>query len=379
MHIGIDAFEANIKDKVGMGNYADNLIRAIADIDTQHSYSLYLRRPRRTEFEVGKENFHYVSLRSFSPRTFWTQCRLPLELFCSRPHVLHIPAGQKIPWYRPCPTIVTIHDLAFLKFKDYFQRGVRWRSTFFTEHAARHADRIIAISQATKNDIIEAYHINEQRVDVIYHGVGKEFRPVEKNARVDSIKAKYAIQYPYVLFIGVLQPRKNISRLIRAFSRILPRYQGKLQLVIAGNKGWLYEDIFRTVRACNIEDRVVFTGYVPKGEVMLLLNGACLFVLPSLYEGFGMPLLEAMACGTPVITSNISSMPEVVGEAGLLCDPYDEDAIAGRMNDVLAHGTLRDELSRKGLQRAKCFSWKRAAEKTKALYETMGQTGSRVK
>ncbi|MBI4846723.1 MAG: glycosyltransferase family 4 protein [Candidatus Omnitrophica bacterium] len=372
MRIAIDAFETNYRTKVGMGIYVDNLLRSLAQIDTANEYFLYAQNPLVFVPELLNAKFHYRSLRNIgSCRSFWVQCRLPVELFHKRPDVLHIPAGQKIPFFRLCPTLVTIHDVAFLKFKEYFSFGLGLRSEMFTRYAAKHADKIIAISESTKKDIMHYYNISEDRIEVVYHGVNSIFHPIEDKSLLFSVKEKYKINGHYVLFTGVLQPRKNIPRLIRAFRHVLNVFNGRVSLVISGQKGWMYKEIFETTKREGVSEKVIFTGYVPQQELVLLMNAAELLILPSLYEGFGMPLLEAMSCGAPVICSNVSSMPEVVADAGLCCDPYSEDSIAQTMLLILKNENLKKELSSRGRIRAKLFSWEKAAARTLAIYEAL--------
>lgn len=369
MKIAIDAFEANFGERVGIGNYVYNLVKNLARIDPRNNYTLYLKSPISKEFYFEQDNFRFRPLQSLTYRTFWTQLRLPVELFSHRPEILHVPAGQKIPPYRPCKTIVTIHDIAFLTFKNYFHPSIRWRSIKFTRYAVRHADKIIAISESTKKDILNFYGVKPDRVVVIYHGVEDIYRPINDVDQINKSRGKYNLGSNYMLFVGVLQPRKNIPRLIRAFNSFIKNKKKDCQLVIAGKKGWLYDDIFHTTKILKIEDRVIFPGYVPIEDMPALMSGARLLVLPSLYEGFGIPLLEAMACGTPVIASNVSSIPEVVGDAGLLFDPYNEEEIAQAMFDVLSNESLRSEMIKKGLERAKLFSWEKAARQTLSVYE----------
>lgn len=373
MNIAIDAFEANLNKKVGMGNYVDNLIQALARIDSENDYTLYVKKGSNETGNLNQENFKYKKLTSPMIRSYWSQCRLPIEILLNRPDILHIPTGHKIPFNCPKNTVVTIHDLAFIKFPKYFESNVKWRSLQFTRHAILKAKKIIAISQSTKNDILKYYKVDELKVEVIYHGVEDIFKPIEDTSKIDLVCKKYGINLPFVLFVGVLQPRKNITRLIWAFKKMLNSCNLKMQLVIAGNKGWMYEDIFKTVKQAGIEDRVVFTGYALKQDVIWLLNGAKVFVLPSLYEGFGMPVLEAMACGVPVVTSNVSSMPEIAGDAALLVDPYSVDEISRALIDVINKPQLADELVKKGLKRVKSFTWEKAARQTLKVYESMNE------
>jgi glycosyltransferase involved in cell wall biosynthesis len=373
MQIAIDALEVSLNKRVGMGNYADNLIRSLALIDQNNNYTLYVNRLQNEYDLIKQENFKYKKLNSPLIRSFWSQCRLPLELMFKKPDILHLPTGHKVPFNCPAHTLVTIHDLAFVKFPQYFENSVKWRCLRFTEHAIAKAEKIIAISESTKKDILEYYKVDPRKVEVIYHGVDAEFKQIKNKPMIDAVCLKYGINSPFVLFVGVLQPRKNISRLIRAFKQVL-NYRRDLQLVIAGNKGWMYEEIFNTLKQSGIAERVVFTGYVEKPDVVCLLNAAKVFVLPSLYEGFGMPILEAMACGVPVVSSNVSSMPEIVNDAGILVDPYNEDAIAQALLDIISNPQLADQLIARGLKIVQNFTWEKTARKTLKLYETMIKT-----
>lgn len=371
MKIAIDAFEANLNNKVGMGNYADNLIRALALIDSKNAYTLYVKNLSVLNNYIQKTNFKYKKLTSPLIRSFWSQCRIPLELMLKKPDILHLPTGHKVPFNCPRHTVVTIHDLAFIEFPGYFEESVKWRCLRFTKHAILKAQRIIAISESTKKDILNYYNVDEQKVEVIYHGVEDVFKPIQDKQSIDLVCKKYGINFPFILFIGVLQPRKNISRLILAFKQVLDSGKGNMQLVIAGNKGWMYEDIFNTAQQAGITDRIIFTGYTPKSDVICLLNAAKVFVLPSLSEGFGLPILEAMACGVPVVSSNVSSMSEIVKDAGILVDPYNKHDIAQALLDIINNRQLADNLIKKGFKVAQSFTWEKTARKTLKLYESM--------
>jgi glycosyltransferase involved in cell wall biosynthesis len=371
IRIAIDALESTLNNKVGMGHYCCNLIKALSLADFNNQYSLYVKKSRDFDLTAANPNFKYVQLGSPLIRSFWSQIRLPLELVFSRPDILHVPTGHKLPFNCPKKSIVTIHDLAFLKFPQYFRSGTRQRSAFFTKDAVLRAKKIIAISQSTKKDILDFYGVDDKKVEVVYHGVDRSFFQKPEKDEEQAVLNKFSINMPFILYVGVLQPRKNISRMILAFKQILSRFKGNLQLVIAGNKGWMYEEIFNTVKQAGIEDRVVFTGYVSVEEVISLLHKARIFVLVSLYEGFGLPLVEAMAAQVPIISSNVSSIPEVVGQAGLLVDPYDQDQIAGAMLDILENPSLAVDLIEKANKRVKDFSWQQAASKTLEIYESV--------
>jgi len=371
MNIAIDALEVNLNNKVGMGNYADNLIRSLALIDSKNDYTFYVNNLVDKDNQIKKNNFKYRKLASPTIRSFWSQCRIPLELIKNKPDLLHVPTGHKIPFNSPQHTVVTIHDLAFNKFPEYFEKSVRLRSQYFTRHAVLKAEKIIAISESTKKDIIEHYNIDAEKIEVIYHGVEPVFKSGIDKQRTEDVCSKYGINSLFVLFVGVLQPRKNISQLVSAFKQVLKSGHENMQLVIAGGKGWMYDQIFNDAKLSGISEKIVFTDYTSKQDVICLLNAAKVFVLPSLYEGFGLPILEAMACGTPVIASNVSSMQEIVQDAGILIDPYNQQEITQAILDILNNQNLADELTTKGLKLAESFTWEKTAKKTLDLYLSM--------
>jgi glycosyltransferase involved in cell wall biosynthesis len=222
---------------------------------------------------------------------------------------------------------------------------------------------------ATKCDLIERYGTEPDKITVVYPGYDEAtFQPVRDEEVIEAVKARYGIAGDYILFVGTLQPRKNLIRLVKAFADCRSPI-ADCRLVIAGKKGWLYQEIFRRVEELGLEKKVVFTGYVPEGDLPALLSGAHLFVFPSLYEGFGLPVLEAMACGTPVVCSNASSLPEVAGDAALMVDPLDVEGLATAMERVLSDEELRAELTERGFKQARKFSWERCARETLAVLE----------
>ena len=228
-------------------------------------------------------------------------------------------------------------------------------------------DKIIAISENTKNDLINLYRIAPERIKVIYVAADEVYRPMENPERTAHIRQKYTLPDRFILFVGVIEPRKNIVRLIKAYNQIKGKIQQKL--IIVGKKGWLYEDVFKTVDRLSLNQDVNFLGYVPKEDLAFLYTACDLFIYPSLYEGFGLPPLEAMACGAPVISSNTSSLPEVVGDAGILVTPTSTEELSAAMYKVLTDENLRNEMKLKGLERAKLFSWKKTAQETIKIYE----------
>jgi glycosyltransferase involved in cell wall biosynthesis len=238
------------------------------------------------------------------------------------------------------------------------------------------ADLILADSENTKDDLVELLGVPRSKVKVIYPGVDERFRPIKDELALNDVRERYELPSRFILSLGTLEPRKNLVRLIEAFSLLsllspFPFPFSPLSLVIAGGKGWLYEDIFRKVEELGLGERVVFTGFVSDADLPVIYNLAELFVFPSLYEGFGLPVLEAMACGTPVVTSNSSSLPEVVGEAGLMVDPMDVEGLAEAMWRALSDHPLRERMIRSGMRRARGFTWEKSAEELLSLYKEL--------
>jgi glycosyltransferase involved in cell wall biosynthesis len=265
-------------------------------------------------------------------------------------------------------TIVTIHDLSFVRYPDLVMPGMETHLNKWVPHSVRQADHVIAVSKATSQDLIELYQTPPEKITTLYHGATPGFKPVVDPNALAIVRQKYGLEdKPFVLSISTIQPRKNYRRLIQAFAQI----DSPVMLVIGGSKGWHYQDIFAEVDKLGLEKRILFPGFVADTDLPALYSAASLFVYPSLYEGFGLPLLEAMACGTPVVTSNQSSLPEVVGEAGLLIDPYDVDALAAAMRQVLADTSLQQKLSQAGQIQAKKFTWEGMAAKLLKLYQTL--------
>lgn len=354
--IGIDANEANlIPDRVGSNKFAFNILFALSKLDTDNNFTVYLSTPPLEDLPKARGNWNY---RVIPPPKFWTQWRLPLDLYIHnpRPNVL-LSLGHYAPRFSPIKTVVSIMDLGYLIYPEQLTKRDLWQLKNWTSYSIKSAAHIITISEHTKKDIIKFYKVDPSRISVIYPGYDSSiFRPISDQEKIKGILTKYSINKPYLVFVGALKPNKNLERLIEAFNKLR---QEDLDLVIVGKKGWLYDSIFRTVSKLGIEKRVIFTGFVPDEELPYLLNGAKLFVFPSLYEGFGMPVVEAMACGTPVLTSNVGSLPEVLDNCGLIADPYSIDSIALGIVKGLKRSSYYTE---KGLKRAKLFSWEKSAK-----------------
>ncbi len=310
--------------------------------------------------------FSRLPTRRPAVRILWEQLWLPLALGREGADVLH-----SLAYVQPlaCPTrsVVTVHDLSFLLYPGNFNRANRLYLRAFSRLSAARADRVIAVSANTKRDVVRLLGVEAAKVAVVHHGIEECFRPFADRAAVEAFRRRRGLPERFVLFVGTIEPRKNLETLVEAFAR-LRRAGLPHKLVVAGAKGWQWQPVFAAVERLGLEGEVAFPGYVPYDEQPLWYNSADLFVYPSLYEGFGFPPLEAMACGTPVIASRTSALPEVVGEAGLLVDPLDAEALAEALRRALSDRDLSQQLSERGLARARGFTWREAARRTAAVY-----------
>ena len=381
MLLGIDASRAFKNLRTGTENYSYHLISEFAKIKTPDTFRLYLR-----ENHPKKWPANFESKIIFWPR-LWTQAGLAFECFKSPPDVLFIPA-HTLPVVRrsKLKTVVTIHDLGAQFLPQYHTFPQKIYLNWSTNFAVKFATRIIAVSLATKKDLIEKLGAEEERIEVVYEGVDhQKFKVQSSKFKIEKALKKYQIKSPYLLFVGTIQPRKNVGRLIEAFAQVLkvtngtkgPSGRKGIELVLAGAKGWLADEVYQLPKKLGVEKQIKFLGYVDEGDLPLLYNGALVFVLPSLVEGFGLPPLEAMACGCPTIVSQVSSLPEVAGEAGILIDPESVDSIAQGIKTVLDYYTSKPDqyqkLRQKGLAQAKKFSWEKCARETLAVLEKIGR------
>jgi len=375
MRIGIDASRITREQRTGTEGYALSLIRTLLELDDRNEYILYFNRPPQPGLLPSSPG---RSDRVMPCPRLWTHLRLSLEMAMRPPDVLFVPA-HVLPLVHPPGSVVTVHDLGYLYEPQAHRLLDRLYLDLTTRYHARVAARLLAISYATRDDLVRHYSVPAERITVTYLAAGKDFRPVEDAEQIGAVKARYGIYGDYFLHVGTLQPRKNLVRLIQAFAQaatVIP----KACLVLAGGKGWLYEEIFATVRELGLRGKVIFAGYVPERDLPALYSGALALVFPSLYEGFGLPVLEAMACGTPVVCSNTSSLPEVAGEAALLVNPADTAALAAAMIQVVSNPSLRADLRLRGLKQARRFSWERCARETlAALQEAYSRLSKEVK
>ena len=270
--------------------------------------------------------------------------------------------------------VVTIHDMVYKAFPETMNRKTKILLNLGMKKSMKRADVVVTDSQFSKTEIVKYFPQYENKIEVVPCGVDcNVFKPVQDKSIIEKVKANHNIKGKYFLYLGTLEPRKNLTRLVKAYEILTKRKEDCPLLVLAGGKGWLYDEIFEQVNKSGLGDKVIFTQYIPSEEICPLMNGAEAFVFPSLYEGFGMPPLEAMACGTPVIVSSSASLPEVVGDCGIIVDAYSEESIADAMEKIADNQELKKQLSEKGIVRAREFSWEKSAEKLYSIYERLAK------
>ena len=365
-HVGVNAHLLSLAEgyrSAGITSYIFHLLRHLPGVAEEMEYTVFLSEKRYS----GGSGLHLQLSRLPTNRPpvriLWEQTLLPWIARREGIDLLHNMAFVG-PLASSCPFVVTVHDLSFVFFPHSFRSLRRSYLRVFARMSVRRARRVIAVSESTKNDLVQIYGISPAKIDVVHHGVDASFQPLPAD-QVASFRQQRGLPDRFILFVGTLEPRKNIVRLIEAYAR-LPK--DRLPLVLVGGKGWFYDEIFAKVEALGLTGDVRFAGFVPAEELPLWYNAADLFVYPSIYEGFGLPPLEAMACGTAVITSTASSLPEVVGEAGQLVDPTDTDALASAMAKMLTNQGLRHEMEAAGRVQAAGFSWESAARGTVDSY-----------
>lgn len=370
VRIGIDASRIAVAARTGTEHYSYEVLAALAQRDRQTSYTLYCNTMPAALPPLGTN----ITLRHIPFARLWTHVRLSAELMLHPPDLLFVPAHVLplgVPLRRGMRSVVTIHDLGYVRFPSAHTPAHRLYLRLSTLWTARAATRLIAISAATRDDLVRFAHVPSHKIAVVPHGLSPRFRPIESPSIRAAIRSRYRIPSPYIFYVGTVQPRKNLVRLIDAFAQVHANRAGAdaaLTLVIAGKRGWRTEAIEQRAAALGIAAQVQFIGYVEDDDLPVLLSDALAFALPSLYEGFGMPVLEAMACGTPVLTSSTSALPEVAGDAALLVDPEDQAAIAVGLERLVTQDSLRAELRARGLARAAAFTWDRCAAQTLAVF-----------
>ncbi|MGI5916461.1 MAG: glycosyltransferase family 4 protein [Anaerolineae bacterium] len=350
----------------GVSRYIRRLLDHLPQVDAATSYIALVGDPEVCP--AGWER-SVSRWRTQSPplRILWEQTAQPWRCRQEGLNLLHAPVYVG-PVVRACPTVVTVHDLSFYLYPRLFRPFNRAYLQALTRHTVEHAAGIIAVSASTRDDLVRILGVPSERITVIPNGVDETMRPVDSPAALDDLRRRYGLPERMILFLGTLEPRKNIVTLLEAYALLQQRYSVEHRLVIAGGKGWYYDEIDATIERLGLHGRIISPGFVPQDELALWYSAADLFVYPALYEGFGLPPLEAMACGTPVIVSSTSSLPEVVGDAGLMVDPHDPAALAEAMASVLDDASRAAEMRAAGLARAAGFSWQATASATATLY-----------
>jgi len=367
LRIAIDAHSVGTK-LGGNESYAINLIEALAQVDAVNDYTLFVTTAEAYDrFNQRWPNFKVRTTRPHTPLI-----RIPLtlsaELRKNPVDVLHVQFTA--PPFCPCPVVVSVHDLSFEHLPQTFKRRSRTQLRLTVRHSARQAARVLSLSEHGKQDIISTYGIDSQRISAIPLAAPNHFARVTDATELQRVRHTYGIDGDYILSVGSIQPRKNLARLVRAYA-LLAEKLGKEnvpKLVLAGKRAWLFDETLRSLEESGVKDSVILTGYVPEKDLPPLYSGAMCFVYPSFFEGFGLPPLEAMKCGAPVIVSNTTSLPEVVGDAAICVDPYDINAMAGALERVNTDSILREELSIKGQARARLFDWRDTALRTLDVY-----------
>ena len=374
MVIGLDVTAA-VTQGGGIGRYVRELLRSLAAHPTTNTYRLFFaaRQPAHplpalpANFHTHPLPFHDIWL-----ARLWHRLRLPIpvQAITGPLTLFHSPDFTLPPVAGRIPTVLTVHDLSFVRDPTSAAPGLRAYLNTVVPRSVARATHILADSQTTRADLIELYHTPPDKVSVLYPGVEPRFTPVNHALTLTAVRQRYGLgNAPFILAVSTLQPRKNFVRLIQAFDQALRHTS--VNLVIAGGKGWLYDDIFTEVAQRDLSERVLFPGFVADTDLPALYSAASVLAYPSLYEGFGLPLLEAMACGTPVLTSTASCLPEVAGEAALQVDPYDIEAIAHGLHSLLHDTALREQLRQRGLTRAAEFTWPAAAQQLTDLYHQL--------
>lgn len=374
MIIGIDIRVLARGTRTGIEEYTLNLLSRLLSIDKNIQYKLFYNAFNKINLNYDWSNLPNVELKKFSyPNRFIFD---PVAKFFRMPKIDRLLGGVDVffaphflltPISKNCRKITVFHDLSFEYFPNFFPVRKRfWHEFLNPAQRAKESDGIITVSESTKNDLVKWYKIPEAKIRTIYSGVGEEFKKISLNTEtLLRIKEGYHLPEKFILYFGTIEPRKNLIGLIKAYEIFRDRYQlNNFKLLIAGSRGWLDKNIFSVANKSVWRQDIIFSGFVRPEDKAYLYNLASLFVYPSFFEGFGFPPLEAMSCGVPVVCSNTSSFPEVVGEAALMVDPYNFGEIAWAMKEILSDRNLTQDLAVKGLERAKKFSWEKCAQET---------------
>lgn len=371
MRVGIDTRTVT-PVRSGVGNYVLNLLEGLRWVAPQQEFFLLGQRQNLETigWNLPSGLFHSTrfSHESHPWGDLWEHCLLPRTLQKYGVDVFHGPATL-IPLLSTGFTrVVTIHDLVAFLFSETIPKKYALYMRWLIKQVVAKADRIISVSEHTKQDLMDVLKVDPAKISVVHEAASPGFQPIRDQTKIAWVRRRYNLHGPFIYHVGNIEPRKNLVRLVKAFIMLRRCAKLDVRLVITGQRGWLTNMLFRELDGLTLGDEVVFTGYVQRTDLPLLMNAAEAFVFPSLYEGFGLPVLEAMSCGTPVVTSNISSLPEIVGSAAVLVDPESVESISQGIERVITDTALRQRLTKEGLLQARKFSWERAARETMAVY-----------
>ncbi len=369
--IGIDASRATTRAPTGTEWYSYHLLRMLPGLGQDDEFFLYTKKPLPPQLKTLGPHVHERIL-GWLPGRLWTHTRFAWEMLRRPPDILFVPA-HTIPIIHPSPTVTTAHDIGFDRFPELYSPAELFYHRWSMRFAVGHARHIIVPSSFTRQELLDVYGVRPERVSVIYHGFDpQQFRILTDARGLAHVVQKYGIRKPYVLSIGRLEQKKNTLGLVQAFTQLQKRYRGELTLVLAGTPGYQFEKVQEFIAAHHLGDAVRCTGYVPPADLPALLNQAALFAFPSHYEGFGLPILEAQACGVPVVTSTVASMPEVAGAGAVLVDPRNPEEIADGMMRILDDPSFAASLKEAGRRNVTRFTWENCAQETLAtLHKTV--------
>lgn len=371
MRFAIDARGINLYKGTGIGTYTENLLKNMLDLDHENYYHIYWSGDNYESFTRSNTK---VIMASKKHHRFFEQYYFPDNTKSENINLFHIPQnGIGISEYTDCKKIVTIHDLIPYVMPETVGKGYLTKFLRELPKVMELSDGIITVSEWSKKDILKFFPIDENKVFVTPLAADKKYTQLDKEKCRFELKNKYNISKPFILYIGGFSPRKNVKALLIAFSQVFSKLNHEYELVIVGANRDDGSCLSKMSNSLDVASNIIFTGYVPESDLPILYNGCDVFAYPSLYEGFGLPPLEAMSCGTPVITSNISSIPEVVGDGGILIDPFNTASLMEALEMVINDDSMRNDLIKKALLRIEQFSWKKTAEKTIDIYKTIVQ------
>lgn len=383
LNIGIDGNEANTKKRVGIGQYAFHMLSSLYALRKKEknvryksvSFEVYLKEKPLSDLPPTSPWWKYTV---FGPSKMWTQFALPFRLALFRSPQIFFSPSHYAPRFLREPSVISVMDLSFLHFPELFKKKDLYQLQNWTSYSIRKASKIFTISEFSKEEIIKYYHVDPDSIIVTYPGFDTslyQIKDISKNVK-ENIYKKFGIENNFILYVGTIQPRKNIVKLLDAFENILNSKKfDNFQLLLVGKKGWMFEGILTHKKHLIEEKKVIFADFAENSDLSILYNLASCFVLPSLYEGFGIPVIEAQASGCPTVVSNVSSLPEIAGDASCYVDPTEVASIEGGLTKVLTDAVYRRDLIQRGFKQVKKFNWEKSGE---ISFETLLQVAEKM-